>query len=304
MTEPVKHPKISVAMATFNGERFLEAQIESILKQEHPVAEIVVCDDRSDDQTGKILEEHHRQGVLKYFVNDVRLGVIANFRKAVSLTNPDHYVALSDQDDIWLPEKIKILQKELVKIDNGKIPAIVYSDMVVVDGDGQVINPSLWNEMSADTYQRSFETLLYGNFVHGCTVLMNQAMRKLFVESTAVELIHDYLIALIAYSFGKVSALPIPLVKYRKHGENYSYSPEHRKLHRWERRYRNMLKLVLGDRRYLEHEIETAQTFLQTYFSRLTPEQHQAISRIIGLQGKPFFWKKAVFHRVFRRYWK
>src|SRR6476469_5550437 len=100
-------PSISVAIATYNGELYLEEQLDSILSQTLKPAEIIVCDDLSTDGTQTILEKYQQKGHLRFFVNDKRLGFVGNFKRAVSLTQPNHYVALSDQDDVWLPQKIE-----------------------------------------------------------------------------------------------------------------------------------------------------------------------------------------------------
>src|SRR5450631_4123056 len=101
----LSHFPVSVVIATHNGERFLEQQINSILTQTVKAAEIIVCDDDSKDNTIPILEKFSCKGYLTYYRNTKRIGVVENFKKAVSLCLPGTYIALCDQDDIWLPEK-------------------------------------------------------------------------------------------------------------------------------------------------------------------------------------------------------
>ena len=291
-----------MAIATFNGGKFLREQIQSILDQEVKPEEIIVCDDRSTDDTAEILESFQKLGLVKYFVNDQNLGVTANFKKAASLVNPQNYLALSDQDDVWLPNKLKSLIDELEKIDEGKEPTIVYSDMIVMDSEKNIINTSVWNELSSDTYHRCFETLLFGNFVHGCTVLMNQVMRRLFVETPDHALSHDYWLALIAYSFGRVSAVKKPLVLYRKHGNNVSYAPDHRRLTKLERRMNNLKKLFQRDD-YMHQEIEMAKLFENVFGELLSKEQLIAVGKFKKLSGRLFIEKKWGLHKAFRKYW-
>ena len=98
--------KISLAMTTYNGEKFLREQLESIYSQTRVPDEVIVCDDNSSDGTIQILEEYRQNKGLIYYVNKPALGVNSNFYKAISLCTGD-YIALSDQDDIWKCDKIK-----------------------------------------------------------------------------------------------------------------------------------------------------------------------------------------------------
>src|ERR1700741_8897 len=156
----MSEPAISVVMTTYNGERFLVQQIESILSQTLPPKEIIVCDDGSSDGTVNILEKYRKSHSIIYHVNEKRLGVVNNFKKAVSFTSPGNYVALSDQDDIWLPEKLERSATALSTIDDGKTPAMIYSDLIVIDQDKNILNGSLNNELGFDKYRHCLSTLL------------------------------------------------------------------------------------------------------------------------------------------------
>src|SRR6476659_477323 len=100
--------KISVALCTYNGERFLNEQLESILAQTFPVTEIIVCDDGSTDDTSTMLQQFERRyfNLFKIYVNAENLGVIKNFEKAISLCAGD-IIFLADQDDIWEINKVE-----------------------------------------------------------------------------------------------------------------------------------------------------------------------------------------------------
>lgn len=293
---------ISVVMTTFNGGRFLEQQIESILSQSLSPAEIIVCDDGSSDNTIEILEFYQRKALLTYFVNEARLGVIENFKKAVSLAAPGNYIALSDQDDIWFPDKLEQQYLELFKIEDGQKPAMVYSDLIVIDGQNKILNPSFWNELGQDTYRHSFKTLLFGNFVTGCTIMMNVPMRFYFSQMPANVLMHDVWLALIAFSFGKVTAIKTPLIYYRKHDSNAAFAAGHVKKDRLTR-WMDNLKMILTKNDYLDNELKLLQQFLEKHETDLTKEQRKLAWRFLHLQHKPFIYKKAVFRYFFKNEW-
>lgn len=103
-----KQPRVSVVMCTYNGSRFLREQMNSILAQDYPLHEIIVQDDRSTDDTWDILEAYQREhpGLFKLYRNDQNLGFNRNFHTAMLRATGD-FIAISDQDDIWLPQKIR-----------------------------------------------------------------------------------------------------------------------------------------------------------------------------------------------------
>jgi glycosyltransferase involved in cell wall biosynthesis len=154
--------KVSVVMATCNGEKYLDLQIQSILKQTLKPDEIIVCDDVSTDGTVAILEKYRQQGQLIYVVNNYRLGFVDNFKKAVGLAATTNYVSLCDQDDEWLPDKLERSVALLEKINDNKIPCLVYSDLMLIDQNGKILNHSFRNELGQDKYQHNLETLLFG----------------------------------------------------------------------------------------------------------------------------------------------
>ena len=105
-------------MATYNGEKFLEQQLQSLSKQTRLPAELVICDDTSSDATVDIIKRFSETAPfpVKLVVNEERLGWRGNFLKAASLCVSE-YIAYCDQDDIWLPEKLATVQAHLKKID-------------------------------------------------------------------------------------------------------------------------------------------------------------------------------------------
>ncbi len=294
---------ISVVMTTFNGGKFLQEQIESILSQTLQPAEIIVCDDHSTDNTVEILKDYQNKNVLTYYVNESRLGVIANFKKAVSLASQHHFIALSDQDDIWFPEKLEHQYKELIKINELGFPAIVYSDLMVIDDKKNILNSSFWNELGHDTYSHSFKTLLFGNFITGCTIMMNDTMRKYFLQMPDNVPMHDGWLALIAYSFGKMKQIKEPHVQYRKHDSNLAYATNYKKLGRMSRWLKN-IKMIFVKNDYLLNELKVAALFYANHQSRISENQRKILLKFLRLKNKSFIHKKITFFAFFRNAWK
>lgn len=293
---------VSVVMATYNGERFLEPQINSILTQTVKPAEIIVCDDDSTDNTIAILEKFSDNRSFTYYRNTKRIGVVENFKKAVSLATPGNYIALCDQDDIWMPQKIEKSIEALSKIDDGISPAMIYSDLILIDSNEQVLNPSLDNELGHDKYKHCLETLLFGNFVLGCTIMMNGSMRKFFLDIPNNKAFnHDTWTTLIAFTFGKVAALAQPYIKYRNHDYNVTFSYLKKKNRAG--RIKDHLLFLFQRNNFLEDQIILCREFYHCYHDRLSEEHKKMIKKIAQLENAPYLKKKLAFETAFKGYW-
>lgn len=123
---------VSVAMCTYNGEKFIKAQLESILAQTHVPDEIIICDDCSQDSTIDIVSSILKSwnGRYKIIVNQSNLGFKRNFAKAISLCTGD-IIFLADQDDVWESCKIDVISKIF---QNHNDISLIFHDVVIVEG--------------------------------------------------------------------------------------------------------------------------------------------------------------------------
>jgi glycosyltransferase involved in cell wall biosynthesis len=295
--------KISVVMATYNGERYLEQQLQSILNQTLKPAEIIVCDDVSTDGTVAILEKYKQKGKLTYVVNNHQLGLIDNFKKAVSLATEGNYVALSDQDDEWLPEKLAQSAALLQKIEDSELPCMIYTDLMLVDENDKVLNPSFRSELGQGKYQHNLETLVFGNFVNGCTMLMNPALTKLFADiPNNARLNHDGWIALSAFTFGKAESIPTPQVRYRKHDNNLSIAADTKPRNRFRSLMNEIIEAIKGNQDFLSPQFETVSRFYDLYQNKITDDKQQVFERFLNLKHKPYLFKKLAFGKIVRKF--
>lgn len=208
--------EISVAMTTYNGEKYLRLQLDSLYSQTCVPDEIVVCDDGSTDQTISILEEYHKKYGLKYFVSDLKLGVNRNFEKAIRLCT-GKYVAISDQDDVWDEKKIEILLKKMKEIE-ADLPAVVSSQVRNVDAEGRLLFKS---REKRDNFGAA-ATLLRQDNIQGCTLMLNRNMINIlnsFPKEFRV-LSYDGYISFVSACCGIKYNLGMPLMNYRHHQSN------------------------------------------------------------------------------------
>lgn len=200
---------VSIAVATYNGEKYLREQLDSIYNQTYKNIEVIVCDDCSSDKTVEILEEYCKKFRLKYFVNETNLGFVKNFEKAISLCSGD-YIALSDQDDVWTENKIETLLKNIA--DN----LLIHSDCELIDANGKTIKKFWKGEIKS---HKCFEDFLFSNAVTGCTTLFKKDLLSYVLPFPERLAYHDWYLAIVAAKLNQILYISDVLTKYRQHIE-------------------------------------------------------------------------------------
>ena len=212
--------KVDILLATYNGEKYLREQIDSILNQSYKDFRLLISDDCSNDLTRSILEEYkNKDSRIEVFFQENNLGVVKNFEFLLGKVEAKYYM-FSDQDDIWKENKI---EKSLSKIEEGF--DLVYSDLEVVDENLNVIYESYWKLKGIyDKIKKynNFNSLYLNNFVTGCTMISRKELINKFLPlpNTSKYVLHDYWISLILSQDGRISYIEEPLIKYRQHKNN------------------------------------------------------------------------------------
>jgi glycosyltransferase involved in cell wall biosynthesis len=213
--------KISIALCTYNGEEFLSAQLESFLSQTRLPDELIVCDDCSNDKTIEILENFSANSPfeVRIFRNENNLGSTKNFEKAISLCTGE-ICFLSDQDDVWMPEKIALFETHFIE---NKDVGMIFSDAEIVDENLNHLHKSLWY-FTFQEHERSkefFDVLMRKNVVTGATMAFRAEFRDLFlpIPTHIPNIIHDGWISLVIASRAAVKFIERPLIKYRQHSK-------------------------------------------------------------------------------------
>jgi len=210
----------ALLMATYNGARYVESLLDSVLSQTlHPT--VIVRDDGSSDATPQLLAS---RGDRLTRVEDRlgNVGIMENYNILVGATNAD-YVAFADQDDIWEVDKLAVqmdLMRRMEKRYGPDIPLLVHSDLEVCDEHQCVIDSSLWKFQRLNPQVRSFSRILVQNNVTGCTVLINKALKDLAFPVPSGAVMYDWWLALVASAIGRIGYVSRPLVRYRQHRDN------------------------------------------------------------------------------------
>ncbi len=212
-------------MATNYVAAYILQQIESIERQSFKDIRVNVSDDRSSDDTIAIITG--REIVSNVDVNEINLGPAQNFWKALSLCKSD-YVAFCDQDDTWRYDKIDLLMKRLLLIEQekGKLhPVLVYSDLTLVDRDHNLISDSFFKTTSKTAGCSDPLDFSVSNHIPGCTMLMNRALIDRAGTLPLDVRMHDWWIAMIASLTGAMSYVDAALINYRQHDNNAVGAP-------------------------------------------------------------------------------
>ena len=293
---------ISVAMATYNGSEYLVSQLDSIAAQTLLPEEIIICDDCSSDETINIIERHQLFKIIKLNVNEHRIGIVENFKKATALCKFDNFIAFADQDDIWLPTKLEKNHNALGALNCQNLPALVYSDAIFVNKNGDILNYSFMKEMGIDKFKHNFETVLFGSLMLGCTIMFNSKMREVLLTLPSnANFNHDAWVSLASFSFGVNYFIKEPLILYRKHEKNSTISA-YKKINRFNK-IKKFLKNIFFKNDYLLSEISLAEAFKDRYYFNISDLQKNRINRFLKMKNLSFFIKKIYFELSFFKHW-
>lgn len=214
---------IDVVMATYNGEPYIEEQLQSIVDcegfDEH-INRIIISDDGSSDKTLDIARNLSISSVEIHSNNSFN-GVIGNFNSAVSRSDAE-YIIFSDQDDVWCENKIQLLYQGIRGTEKIKSePCLFFTDLEVVDENLKRISPSFWKHQKLNPkVTESLSSILTQNVTPGCALIVNRALLDIAFPCPANAVMHDWWLLLCAKAFGRIRYSPITTIKYRQHGTN------------------------------------------------------------------------------------
>ncbi|MBO0467767.1 glycosyltransferase family 2 protein [Enterococcus plantarum] len=206
---------ISVCIATYNGEKYLEEQLDSILPQLASQDELIISDDGSKDATLAIIKRYRAQDSRVKFFNGPGKGVIANFEFAINQSQGE-FIFLADQDDVWQPEKVQITLEFFHT--HPKIELVI-SDLVIVNEQLDVIEPSYFEYRNV---KLGFLHNIVKNKYIGAGMAFRSELKTRILPIPAKVPMHDMWIGLIAAYGNKSALIAQPLTLYRRHSDNAS----------------------------------------------------------------------------------
>lgn len=288
---------IDILMATYNGERYIEQQLESIINQSETNWRLLIRDDCSQDNTRQIIQRYQ----IKYpdkiiFVPSTEPSGSAmnNFFQLLDYAE-NEYIMFADQDDVWKPDKIALTLKKMHEMEKqyGKeTPLLVHTDLCVVDETLHTINPSIFAMQDMDYRRDKLNNLLVTNIVTGCTMLFNQSVLKFLKEKPKTAVMHDMWIALVASAFGRIGFINEATILYRQHGKNANGAKDVKTVD-----YINHKLAHLTDvKKNLDLQYQQAGEFLRIYRFQLNEKQKKILEVYSGFNDYHWFGRmSAIF---------
>lgn len=289
--------KICVLLATYNGEKYLKQQLDSLLEQTYENFQILVRDDGSADATVEILKAYdvllleggENLGAKKSF------GVLLEYAMQES---DAQYFMFCDQDDVWLPDKIEKTVEKMLEVESGDLqkPALVHTDLSVVNEKLGTIANSFWRYEHIEPAKNTLSRLLMQNTITGCTMMINRSLASLALPVPGECIMHDWWLGLVAAAFGKIGYVPEQTIKYRQHGSNdtgakkYSYKNVFLKAYRF----------LFSNELYVQHlqkNILQAKVFLDQYHAKLDINARQMLKDFASLEQASFIGKRKTILR-------
>ncbi len=279
--------EVAILMSTYNGERYLKDQIQSILKQTYKNWHLYIRDDGSTDETRLIISEFEAKYPEKItFFNKDKVenkGVVKSFMEMLAGAEADFYM-FSDQDDVWKEEKVAKSIAAMMQRDYLKKPICIHTDL-------QVVNANLeGNEvMNGKRIWHDFQHLLFSNCITGCTMMINQITKDMMHFDTIDYdkiYMHDWWIGLICAEFGEIVYLEEPLILYRQHGDNVVGSYEENTISHYIYRIFHQEP----ERKHMRRVVRIANEFDKIFGEQTRGKDYQYVHRYGNLTKKASFF--------------
>jgi len=305
----MKKATIAILMATYNGEKYLRPQLESLLAQTEQDWQLLISDDGSTDATPDILAEYREKypEKIQLLRQEKPAGCSkGNFMFLVRCAEGYPYLMCCDQDDVWKPDKVALTLAKMRELEAGQpqIPCLVHTDLAVVGADLTPCHDSFFHSSWLDARRCHLNQVVIQNIVTGCTMMINAALRQLALLPADPEgmLMHDWWMALIAAALGRIGFLPQATILYRQHSDNVVGAKEIRGLKPmigWTRR-------LPAHRQALINTERQAGAFAEAMGSRLSGEQLRLLREYASIRkhGKPGRWAMVARHRIWLTGWK
>ncbi len=214
---------ITVLLATYNGEKHLRAQLDSLLAQTYSDFKILIRDDGSTDDTLSIISEYKQKHAdkISLLLGEPTGSACGNFSRLFDEADDD-YIMFCDQDDVWLPEKIEktLCFMQECEAQHPNTPILVHSDLRVVDGKLNTICDSFFAFQQIPQDRVTLSRLLVQNYVTGCTMMINRRLKTLCGSIPKECAMHDWWLVLVCALFGEIVCINTPTMLYRQHGGN------------------------------------------------------------------------------------
>lgn len=274
--------KVAILMSTYNGEKYLSQQIDSIIEQDETDWLLYIRDDGSTDETQAIIRNYATMDsrIIEFGKNfSTNIGVVSSFFYLLKGIEADFYL-FCDQDDIWLPNKVSDTIIQLKKSTN---PALAYTQLAVVDKNLNIIN-----NKSTEVFKTNLAAIIsVDNYITGCTVGINRALRNIIIEVRDEDydkiIMHDWWSALVAAYFGEIIYIEETTILYRQHENNVIGASSKKNILKLIKQ-----KLISGTSIFQQHIVEVEkqlELFSKLYEKRLDKNTNRQLLSFLINEG-------------------
>lgn len=294
-----------ILMATYNGERFVRQQLDSLLAQDDDRWHLTVSDDGSTDSTPQILDEYaaaHPDKITRH-ISGTRFGNARDHFFHLMETCDAPYMLFCDQDDVWYPGKVRTTLDALIRTQEkhgADTPVLVFTDQTPVDVNLSPIAPSLMRYQQQDASVIDYRRILLQNIVTGCATGINRALaqRSARLQNRADTIMHDWWVGVVAAKFGQLVYLDESTMAYRQHGSNSVGAKDVGSLSHVIEKLSHLDKL----KKTIAQKKRQAQAFADTYANELSEEDIAFLRQLAKPHsGLAFYLKhRGLFTGIFR----
>ena len=213
----IENKKIDILMATYNGEKYLSEQIDSIIFQTYKNWNLLIRDDGSSDSTFEILKEYEKKDSRIKIISDEKgnLGIVKNFEELLKISDSD-LIMFSDQDDVWVENKLELYLSKIKNFRNEGF--LIHSDAVLFSETKEKILKNTF--ISGKIKKMGLKNIFFNYFVQGATILISKEIKKFILPFSEEVYLHDRYIHIISELFFKRIFIKEPLIYYRQHSNN------------------------------------------------------------------------------------
>ena len=300
---------LAILLASYNGEKFIKDQLESLLSQTYQDFTIYIHDDGSSDGTldaidEVIAEKPDGAGRIVLLNGDSTGSAKANFLWMLSQVEADYYM-FCDQDDVWLEDKVeqevRLLESETDQTDGTATPICVFSDMYVVDENLEVTDQSFIATLGRSADRTAWSQIVIDNPAAGCTLLFNRCLRDKVINAgidvDRIEM-HDQLILAVAALTGRTASIKSPLVYYRQHGDNaMGAGDSESRMHKVGRNIRALLDGSFADEKRTFHKKERMLAEQLLKLDGIPDDRRQILKELSQIDRKPKLYRMNFYRK-------
>lgn len=275
---------IEILLATYNGEKFIKQQIDSLLEQTYQDFRILIRDDGSNDRTMNIVKEYEIKypEKIKVIIDNEKCGNSAsNFMELIKYATAE-YIMFCDQDDYWFPLKLDLSLKKIQEIEKKNIntPVLIYTDYIKVNSDLKRIRQ---NVKSTQLYNEKLDLshLLVQNYITGCCMIVNKSLYSNIGSYSKEILMHDWWLGIYASVFGVVKHIKVETMFYRQHDKQVVGATNVKSINYI------IKKIKSGEsRKSMNMYINQAKLFEKLYYRNMDEKSRKLFITFINLKNK------------------